>query len=84
MPIPAIKVPNIADIRRSSTEKQSTRTRSTPRYSQQESISIKSQQPNIIETYENGLATYEETDSDNIGQMLEDETSAGSTDCSVM
>ena len=74
----------MADIRRSSTEKPSNRTRSTPRYSQQESISIKSQQPNILEVKENGLATFEEVDDENINHMLEDETSTGSAECSVM
>ena len=71
-------------VRRLSSEKQSTRTRSTRRFSRQESIITKSQPPNIPETNENGLTAHDENENENIAEMLEDETAAGSTECSVM
>jgi hypothetical protein len=79
-----LKGASTGGVRRLSTDKQSSRNRSTRRFSRQESLLIKSQQPNILETNENVPTTVDETDNEKISQMLEDETSAGSTDCTVM
>lgn len=81
LPGPSLKVPNTAKDRRSSSERQPTRLRSSPRNYRQDSLLLKVQEPGISETNED-VST--DADHDIINQMLEDETSIGSKDCTVM